>query len=60
MVAAFRLDGGFTLLDILQPCVSFNQRHTFKWYEERVKLAAEDHYPFDRTKALELSLKWDE
>ena len=27
---------GFSLLDILQPCVSFDRVHTFKWYRERV------------------------
>ena len=27
---------GFALIDILQPCVSFNRINTFKWYSERV------------------------
>ena len=27
---------GFSLIDILQPCVSFNHRNTFSWYKERV------------------------
>ena len=27
---------GFTLVDILQPCVSFNKINTFQWYKERV------------------------
>jgi 2-oxoglutarate ferredoxin oxidoreductase subunit beta len=27
---------GFALIDILQPCVSFNRVNTFKWYSERV------------------------
>ncbi|MGC9319873.1 MAG: thiamine pyrophosphate-dependent enzyme, partial [Armatimonadota bacterium] len=30
MVAALQHDGGFTLLDILQPCPSFNKRNTAK------------------------------
>ena len=27
---------GFALIDILQPCVSFNRINTFKWYADRV------------------------
>ncbi len=27
---------GFALIDILQPCVSFNHRNTYGWYKERV------------------------
>ena len=27
---------GYALLDILQPCVSFNKTNTFAWYKERV------------------------
>lgn len=27
---------GFALIDILQPCVSFNFTHTYKWYKDRV------------------------
>ncbi len=27
---------GFALIDILQPCVVFNHRNTYRWYQERV------------------------
>jgi 2-oxoglutarate ferredoxin oxidoreductase subunit beta len=27
---------GFSLVDVLQPCVSFDHVHTFQWYKERV------------------------
>ena len=27
---------GFALIEILQPCVSFNHKNTFAWYKERV------------------------
>ena len=27
---------GFSLLDILQPCISFNKINTYSWYKERV------------------------
>ncbi len=28
---------GYALVDVLQPCVSFNKINTYKWYSERVK-----------------------
>jgi len=58
MVAALSHDGGFTLLDILQPCVSFNKVNTFKWYSDRVRPVGAAHDPFDRRAALELALTW--
>ena len=36
---------GFALIDILQPCVSFNHKNTYSWYRERVyKLEEEANY----------------
>jgi 2-oxoglutarate ferredoxin oxidoreductase subunit beta len=58
MVAALKHTGGFALLDILQPCISFNRRNTFKWYRERVKPVPDSHDPYDRAAALELAFKW--
>lgn len=52
------LHKGFALLDILQPCVTFNKINTYKWYSERVKPMGNDHNPEDRLKAFELALKW--
>ncbi len=49
---------GFALLDILQPCVSFNKINTYKWYRDRVYHIDPGHDPFDRTMAFELSLQW--
>ncbi|HER44378.1 MAG TPA: 2-oxoacid:ferredoxin oxidoreductase subunit beta [Candidatus Eisenbacteria bacterium] len=52
---------GFSLLEILQPCVSFNKVNTFDWYRERVyDLAGEDHDPADRAAAFEKALEWGE
>ncbi len=59
MLAALATDG-FALLDILQPCPSFNHRNTFKWYKERVRAVGEDHDPTDRAAALELAMTWGE
>jgi 2-oxoglutarate/2-oxoacid ferredoxin oxidoreductase subunit beta len=59
MSAALEHDGGLALLDILQPCVTFNKVNNFAWYNSRVSEISQDHDPADRTRALELALKWD-
>ena len=58
METALTHDGGLALLDILQPCVSFNKVNTFKWYKDRVKPIADSHDPTDRMAALKLALTW--
>ena len=47
---------GYALLDILQPCVSFNKVNTFKYYKEHVDILDENHPTDDRMAALELAL----
>jgi 2-oxoglutarate ferredoxin oxidoreductase subunit beta len=49
---------GFALLDILQPCVTFNKVNTYQWYQERVYHIGPGHDPTDRLKAFELALQW--
>ena len=51
---------GFALLDMLQPCVSFNHKNTFKWYQERVyRLENEKGYsPADKQQAWQKSQEW--
>jgi 2-oxoglutarate ferredoxin oxidoreductase subunit beta len=50
---------GFSLIDILQPCVSFNRKNTFDWYRERVyKVDSGNYDPEDRMAALEKALEW--
>jgi 2-oxoglutarate ferredoxin oxidoreductase subunit beta len=51
---------GFALLDILQPCVTFNKVNTFQWYQERVYTLEESYDPTDRTRAFEKALEWGE
>jgi len=60
MVVALRHRGGLVLLDILQPCVSFNRTNTFKWYRDRVQRVDDSHDPYDRCKALQLAFTWGE
>lgn len=49
---------GFSLLDILQPCVTFNKVNTFRWYRDRVYKLEEEYDPYNRIKAFERSLEW--
>ena len=50
---------GFSLIDILQPCVSFNQVNTYQFYRERVyRLEEAGHDPTDMKQALEKSFEW--
>jgi 2-oxoglutarate/2-oxoacid ferredoxin oxidoreductase subunit beta len=52
---------GFSLVDILQPCVSFNRVNTHGWYKKRVTdLYDSDHDPSDRMGALALADQWAE
>ncbi len=48
---------GYALVDILQPCVSFNKLNNFGWYKRRVYIA-EGHDSSSRREALELSGQW--
>jgi 2-oxoglutarate ferredoxin oxidoreductase subunit beta len=51
---------GFALIDILQPCVSFNRVNTFKWYSDRVyKIDADSPYDArDRLNAFQKAQEW--
>lgn len=51
---------GFALIDILQPCVTFNHQNTFAWYRQRVyKLDGDTNYdPSDKMTALNKAMEW--
>ncbi len=52
---------GFSLIDILQPCVSFNHVNTREWYNERVYfLEGDDYRTTDRMVALVKTQEWGE
>lgn len=52
---------GFSFVEILQPCVSFNKVNTFDWYKERVYfLEGTAHDPTDRAAAFAKALEWGE
>jgi len=50
---------GFALIDVLQPCVSFNHKNTHAWYRERVyKLEENGYEPSDKIVAFEKAQEW--
>jgi 2-oxoglutarate ferredoxin oxidoreductase subunit beta len=50
---------GFALIDVLQPCVTYNRINTADWYKQRVyKLEESGHNPNDRTAALAKAEEW--
>ena len=50
---------GYALVDVLQPCVTFNRKNTYDWYRERVyNLAESGHDPRDRVAAFQKALEW--
>jgi len=61
MVQAIR-HPGFAVVDILQPCVSFNHLNTYPWYRQRITPVASlpGYDPADREKALSLASLWGE
>ncbi|MBI5212867.1 MAG: 2-oxoacid:ferredoxin oxidoreductase subunit beta [Nitrospirae bacterium] len=49
---------GFTLVDILQPCVTFNKINTYEWYRQRVYRIEPDYDPENRAAAFNKALEW--
>lgn len=55
------LHRGYALIDVLQPCVSFNRVNTYDWYSERVYKVEEQPGGYDPTDfhaALEKAQEW--
>jgi 2-oxoglutarate ferredoxin oxidoreductase subunit beta len=49
---------GFSLIDILQPCVTFNKINTYDWYRQRVYHIEEEYDTEDRVEAFKKALEW--
>lgn len=49
---------GFSLVDIFQPCVTFNKINTFEWYRQRVYPIEPEYNPGDRVEAFRRALEW--
>ena len=59
IVEAVNYDG-FCLIDILQPCVTFNKINTYEWYRSRVYRLEKEYDPYDRKAAFDRALEWGE
>lgn len=57
-VKAAILHKGFSLVDIFQPCVSFNKVNTHEWYRQRLYRIESDYNPEDRISAFQRALEW--
>jgi 2-oxoglutarate/2-oxoacid ferredoxin oxidoreductase subunit beta len=51
---------GFSLIDVLQPCVSFNRVNTWEWYQERCEPLPKEYDPADWRAAMEIAQQWGE
>ena len=51
---------GFALIDILQPCVSFNHKNTYQWYRDRVYKMEEgkEYNSSDKVAAFKKAQEW--
>jgi 2-oxoglutarate/2-oxoacid ferredoxin oxidoreductase subunit beta len=59
IIAAGIAHKGMSVIDILQPCVTFDKVHTYQWYRERLyRVTDEEYTPDDRKKALDKALEW--
>ncbi len=47
------LHKGYALVDIFQPCVSFNKENNFAWYKNHSYYLGQDYDPSNRSSALE-------
>lgn len=49
---------GFALIDVLQPCVSYNHVNTFAWYRQRAYKLGQDYDPTNKAAAFEKAEEW--
>lgn len=49
---------GFSLVEILQPCISFNKKNTYDWYGERIYKIDTEYDPKNKEVAITTALQW--
>ncbi len=49
---------GLSLIDVLQPCVSFNRINNFRWYRDRCKPLPFSYDPYDWEVAMRMAEQW--
>ncbi len=50
---------GFALIDIFQPCTTYNNINTAQWYREHTYKLDEKYNPTDKVQAFAKALEWD-
>jgi 2-oxoglutarate ferredoxin oxidoreductase subunit beta len=59
MIIAGMNHHGYALIDVLQPCVTFNKANNYEWYRDRVYDVKETgHGPSNRDAAWALAHEW--
>ncbi|MTK63605.1 MAG: 2-oxoacid ferredoxin oxidoreductase [Methanobacterium sp.] len=48
---------GYSLVDIFQPCVTFNKLNTFQWFKNNTYYLDESHDPYDREQAFKRAIE---
>ena len=52
---------GFSLIDIMSPCVTYNRQNTYQWFRERVyRLEEDNHDMLSMDQALKRSREWED
>lgn len=49
---------GFSIVDILQPCVTFNKKNTFQWFKERVYKLDSNYDSKNKQQAIVKACEW--
>lgn len=57
MIKAAFTHKGFALVNILQPCVTFNKKNTYPYYMQRIYKLNETHNPQDKISALQRAME---
>lgn len=50
---------GLSLLDVLQPCPTFNKEHSYEWYQQNISPLPADHDPSQQVAALQRAMLED-
>jgi 2-oxoglutarate/2-oxoacid ferredoxin oxidoreductase subunit beta len=59
MIKAAIKHEGYALIDIFQPCVTFNTVNTYKWFKEHTYYLAAEHNSLDRNQAFAKAIEKD-
>jgi 2-oxoglutarate ferredoxin oxidoreductase subunit beta len=59
MIKKAILHNGFSLVYVLQPCVSFNKINTYQWFKEHTYYLEDSHDPHNRSEAFKRAIEKD-